>query len=148
MHLKSVKQITFKFSFNSEKSTPLLKKFLWFRSEALFLQAWFNSRPLWKYLCNRMLNWKCHSKKLLPLHNPKRPIYTLSYLTQTTPIVPMFPVSETVKLRAVSVTRDTREKDGVKHECYPLILPHLNQNVIKKIHPYAALEQLILFWVG
>ena len=50
--------------------------------------------------------------------------------------------------RAVSVTRDTREKDGVKHECYPLILPHLNQNVIKKIHPYAALEQQILFWVG
>ena len=72
----------------------------------------------------------------------------MSYLTQTTPIVPMFPVSETVKLRAVSVTRDTREKGGVKHECYPLILPHLNQNVIKKIHPYAALEQLILFWVG
>ena len=57
----------------------------------------------------------------------------------------MFPVSETVKLRAVSVTRDTREKDGVKHECHPLILLHLNQNVIKKIHPYAALEQLILF---
>ena len=50
--------------------------------------------------------------------------------------------------RAVSVTRDTREEDGVKHECYPLILPHLNQNVIKKIHPYAALAQLILFWVG
>ena len=39
LHLKSVKHITFKFSFNSEKSTPLLKKFLRFRSEAHFLQA-------------------------------------------------------------------------------------------------------------
>ena len=50
----------------------------------------------------------------------------------------MFPVSETVKLRVVSVIRDTREKDGVKHVCYPLIFLHLNQHVIKKIHPYAA----------
>ena len=52
----------------------------------------------------------------------------------------MFPVSGTVKLRVVSVTRDTREEDGVKYVCYPLILLHLNQHVIKKIHPYAAPE--------
>ena len=57
----------------------------------------------------------------------------------------MFPVSETVKRRAVSVTRDTREKDRVKHMCYPLTLLHLNQHVIKNIHPYAALEHLLLF---
>ena len=52
----------------------------------------------------------------------------------------MFPVSGTVKLRVVSVTRDTREEDGVKYVCYPLILLHLNQHVIKNIHPYAAPE--------
>ena len=39
LHLKSGKHITFKFSFNSEKSTPLLKRFLRFCNEALFLQA-------------------------------------------------------------------------------------------------------------
>ena len=46
LHLKSGKHITFMFSLNSEKSTPLLKRFLQFRIEALFWQAWFNSRPL------------------------------------------------------------------------------------------------------
>ena len=36
LHLKSGKHITFMFSLNSEKSTPLLKRFLQFRIEALF----------------------------------------------------------------------------------------------------------------